>query len=380
MNLLPPEQLEKQVSIISSHLRGELTLAGDRESLYELYKQMKASARVGDNFLIIEIKIPLISKEALELDSVVSLPHQNHVVRFIAPFIAFNMQRDIFILMTTEDLHSCMHTSTNRMLCPYDKPIFELPLTNAICNTSINNKEKLCNTEAMTCQERWVKLQNNNRWLFTCCNECTVRIFCADTEMQIETLTGNGLLNVGQGCVVKSNEFSIYGHNNYISQVKMEGDLPTVPEFSVLNKIINSSVIAQFIPANHEEEWSNMKTQIEDIKAQTNVSLNVHDIHQYTLMYAILATIILASVCYYIIRRRRKARRAAAVLPEVATVSSAALARGPKASQQQPAACDEQYVISVRDKCDNRYINGLNIPTVLSDTRYKNGLNIPTVE
>lgn len=308
-HLLPPEQLDNQANIISSHLRGDLTLAADKENIRDLYKLMKVNARVGERFLIIEVKIPLISKEAFELDNVISLPHLDYIVRVNTPYIAFNLQKDLLILMTKDDIQSCVHTSTSRLLCPINKPIFELPITTRICKATINNNTNLCSKHALTCQERWVKLHNNNRWLYSCCSSCNIRIFC-DGGMQLETLTGNGLLDIGQGCVVKSQGFSIYGHNNYLSQIQIEGVLATVPEFSVLNNIVNSSILPMYAPENHTVEWLHIKNQIEDLKAQSNVSLNVHDIHQYTLLYITLAIVVSAGAVYIIMRLRRRARQA----------------------------------------------------------------------
>lgn len=304
VHLLPPEQLEEQMNIVYSHIPHDLTLPAHKHDFKELYKLMKISGDIGSSYLIIEVKIPLVNKEVFELDKAISLPQQSYIVEFIAPYIAFNLQKDLLLTLTENDVQGCVHTHTNKLLCSIDKPIYELQITQSICNLSIHNKT-ICSAREEPCHERWIKLHHDNRWLFSCCGKCSVRIFCADTGMTMKSLTGNGLLQIGQGCTIKSDTFSILGHNNYLSHVKVQKDFQILSDTSILNSILNFSGVGQFMLEDHEDEWRRMKTQITNLKDQENAPLTIHDVHQYSVIYIILGLIIVVGCVYLVIRWRR---------------------------------------------------------------------------
>lgn len=302
-HLLPPEQLADQVSIISSHLSGDLALPVDKQSVIDLYKMMKVSANIGNQYLIIEVRIPLVSKEVLELDRVFGLPHLTYSISSNFPYMAFNLQRNLLILLSETDIQPCLHLSVNRLLCTIDKPIYELRITKSICDININNKT-MCITKQSACQERWIRLHSNNRWLFSCCESCLVRHFCPD-GIQDSSLMGNGILDIGPGCTIKSNGLSIYGHsNNFHSQVNVQNDIVTVPKISILNTIINSSLDKSYIPEEHADQWSQLRAQIDDLKHESSTALSVHDVHHYSMLYTVLFLIILAVIIYVIMRYR----------------------------------------------------------------------------
>lgn len=74
------------------------------------------------------------------------------------------------------------------------------------------------------CDSKWVKLRQPNESLFSCCEECKILIFCtAGTE--IKELRGNGISDIGQGCTLKTEVLTIYGHSNLISQMKVESSI-----------------------------------------------------------------------------------------------------------------------------------------------------------
>lgn len=131
----------------------------------------------------------------------------------------------------------------------------------------------------------------------------------------MKSLAGNGLLDIGQGCTLKSEHFSIVGHNHYLSQVKVQTDFISVPETSILNEISNITDIGSFKPESHKEEWQQIKTQIEDVKQQEQAPLSIHDVHQYSLLYSMLGVALITTCAYGLVRLQKKlnAARAATV-------------------------------------------------------------------
>ncbi|XP_045458227.1 uncharacterized protein LOC123668538 [Melitaea cinxia] len=296
---------------------------------------MKVNGDIGSSYLIIEIKIPLVIKENFELDRVITLPQQHYNVEFIAPYIAFNLQKDLLLILTESDVENCVHIQTNKLLCALDKPIYELQITSGMCNLSIHNTT-ICKTKEAPCRVRWVKLHNNNMWLYSCCGKCTVRIFCIDTGVVLTTLTGNGLLQIGQGCTIKGDTFSIFTQNSYMSQVKVQENIPIPADYSILNSIINTSDFQLFTPEDHEDLWRGMKSQIINLKEQENASLSIHDIHQYSVLYIILGSIIVAGCLYGTMRYRRNKIIQSSAVADVST-TAVPVAADTNEDQEAPA-------------------------------------------
>ncbi|CAG9125831.1 unnamed protein product [Plutella xylostella] len=313
-HLLPPEQLEEQMKVIYSHLPEDLTVPTDKHDYRDLYKLMKIHVEVGKSYLIIEVRIPLVSKETYDktkhllLDKIISLPHQSYIIETITPYIAFNLRRDQLILLSESEVKECTHTSVNKILCSIDKLIHQVQVTQSICNISIHNKP-MCRTRAEPCHELWIKLHNNNRWLYSCCENCSLRIFCPDNKMTLKSLTGNGLLDIGQGCAVKSTTFSIIGHSNYMSHMQMETDNTYIVGSSILNHIVNTSDMTPFVPEDHIHDWDNLKTQIDDLKQKANEPLSIHDVHQYSVMYTVMGVVIISGAVYSLLQWRKYKRR-----------------------------------------------------------------------
>lgn len=308
-HLFPPDQLRDQVNVISSHLQGDLTLSVDKQSISELYKLMRVKAKVGFQYLIMEVKIPLVNKELLQLDRMLSLPHRHYYIQTITPYIAFNLRKNLLLLLTEADIQTCMHIPTSRLLCTIDKPVYEIQITKSICSMIINNKT-MCTTKVAACEDRWIRLHSGNRWLFSCCQKCLVRLFCPD-GIHESSLTGNGILDIGQGCTLKSNGISIYSQNsNLFSTVNVQNNIQDVLEISILNKIINSTFDTYYVPEDHSQLWNRLKTQIDNLQNESSTSLSVHDVHQYSVLYTAVLITILAGAAYAIVRWR-KARRGA---------------------------------------------------------------------
>lgn len=129
--------------------------------------------------------------------------------------------------------------------------------------------------------------------------------------MTLNTLVGNGLIDIGQGCTLKGDSFTIYAHNDFVKRINI---LPRIeaPDMSVLNTVLNTSAhIYNFTPENHEQVYRQIMGQINDLKQQESVSdLSIHDIHQYSISYGILAILLLSAIVIGVCRiKRRRLRR-----------------------------------------------------------------------
>ncbi|KAH9630005.1 hypothetical protein HF086_001475 [Spodoptera exigua] len=315
-HLLSPEQLSYQLSIISSQLNGKLTIPVDIKTIKDLYRLLKVSARVISNYLIIEIKIPLLSNEMFELNKIISISQKQgqHYYQFLTSvsFIAYNLHKDTAFLLSEEDLKSCTHIPSDILLCSLNMPIYDLKMKQSICDIKIINHAHLCKSVKSSCEERWIKLHRPNTWLYTCCPECQVRIICAN-GVTMTHLINNGIITLGQGCTLKGDTFSIYAHNNFFSNLNIHHHIE-VPEVSMLNRIMKTSIPDNIsMVEDHQVIWDQLRAQIDEVKEQSSTDLSIHDVHHYTVLYiSVAAVIILGGVVVYLIRSRRAAAGAAA--------------------------------------------------------------------
>ncbi|KAH9629138.1 hypothetical protein HF086_008587 [Spodoptera exigua] len=286
------------------------------QNIKDLYRLLKVSARVISNYLIIEIKIPLLSNEMFELNKIISISQKQgqHYYQFLTSvsFIAYNLHKDTAFLLSEEDLKSCTHIPSDILLCSLNMPIYDLKMKQSICDIKIINHAHLCKSVKSSCEERWIKLHRPNTWLYTCCPECQVRIICAN-GVTMTHLINNGIITLGQGCTLKGDTFSIYAHNNFFSNLNIHHHIE-VPEVSMLNRIMKTSIPDNIsMVEDHQVIWDQLRAQIDEVKEQSSTDLSIHDVHHYTVLYiSVAAVIILGGVVVYLIRSRRAAAGAAA--------------------------------------------------------------------
>lgn len=110
-------------------------------------------------------------------------------------------------------------------------------------------------------------------------------------------------------------------------------------QFCSFNITNISSILPMYAPENHTVEWLHIKNSIEDLKAQSNVSLNVQwHTSVHTAVYYASYIVISSGAVYIIVRLQRRARQAE-VNPPLAVAFRAvpvdALVEAPKAHRQR---------------------------------------------
>ncbi|KAL0860197.1 hypothetical protein ABMA27_010504 [Loxostege sticticalis] len=239
--------------------------------IYQYRPQLKLS-------LFIEVRIPLVSNVVYELNKIITVPQRKG-----EQYLYHEFQR----------LRACIHGQKDTILCSLDEPIYDLKIKQSICdikliNTDVTVNESPCSSHLAPCiADKWIKLHRRNSWLYSSCNECTVRIFCT-TGTAVRSITRTGVITMGQGCAVKGETFSIWSHNLYLSELHHQLEPIEIPKISILNTIINSS---------YTLIYNQLRTDIDRIKEESSKQINVHDIHHYTIAYILLAGIILISCC-----------------------------------------------------------------------------------
>lgn len=309
VHLLPPEQLKEHLSFVSKHVPTDLTLPDVRDNFIYIYKLLRGQVRLTRNYLIMEIKIPLMAHDKYELDRVVTLPHYQgkSVLNTYAAteYVAFNVMKGLIIPLNPEDISSCLIPNDQQMFCKVNHPQYNMQVSNSICNINLKTNKGVtyCNTERTAdCSDKWVKLHDDDTWLYACCKECLVRIICPGA-MTSKRLLGNGLIKLHQGCVVKGDDFTIYAHDELNSRLIVQNSVIEVPKMSPLNEVINTSIPTQdFQMEVHDKQFDKINEDIQTLKEQSAiVTVSSHDLHHYIMIYGVLTFGVVAVIvisCY----------------------------------------------------------------------------------
>ncbi|VVD04218.1 unnamed protein product [Leptidea sinapis] len=301
------------MNIISGQLQGDLVLPTDGSNIIPLYKLLRVAARITEKCLIAEVKVPILNNEIFELDKIISIPKKKseRYYQLISkyPYIGSNIHKDSLVFLSELDLQACRHLSTEKVLCFLHRPIYNTKIKQSICDVNIVDGGAdlpLCKSEVSNCKESWTKLHADNEWLFTCCEQCIIRLICP-SGITSQVLIGSGVIRLGPVCTLKGNDFIIYSHNYYYNKLNINQRLET-PKLSVLNNIINTSSINIPKEEPNEKEWKALRTQLSELKEQSNSELRVHDIHHYSLGYSIVGLIVITGgfIVFRWLRRRRQ--------------------------------------------------------------------------
>lgn len=314
-HLLPPEELEAQLIIITREVQDDLNVPLDKSSIKGLYKLLRVFAQVYNDYLIMEIKIPLVTTEKYELDKVIPLQReesgQNYQVISSYPYLAFNLRKDLVLFFTENDLQQCLHANPEKILCSIDKPVYEIREKQSICDVKINDIiTPACIYKQSKCENKWIKLRRPNDWLYQCCQQCTVRIF-STRSTEVKTLSGNGIISLCPGCILKGESFKIYSHKNFINHVDYHTEDMLLPQMSVVNEIVNTSIpsVGPFVPEDHHIMWNQLRSEIDDLKQQSTQTISVHDVHQYSVLYLLVGGAILTGLILVVMWIRRRQRQ-----------------------------------------------------------------------
>ncbi|XP_028172044.1 uncharacterized protein LOC114361246 [Ostrinia furnacalis] len=263
-HLLPPDQLRQELSVIAGQLPKDLSIPiNNFGDLSEIYNLLKVRARITNNYIIFEIKIPLVSGDLYEVLKIIPIPHlttsnQVAVVVPIANYVAINLNKDAFFTVTDQELKSCLQRNSQTMLCHIKRPIFHITNDQNFCERLPTTKH--CKTITSPCTNRWEQLNKINSYLYFCCEQCLLKLLCDDQVSAIQ-MTHSGFFTVDRGCTIKSTDFFVYSHRQDVSKISIHSKIDS-PDISPINHLINVSIPHIIISTNQSDQIDhNMKLQ-----------------------------------------------------------------------------------------------------------------------
>lgn len=390
-HLISPEQLKDELSVISSQIPVDLSLpiCNIQTDLQEIYHLLRIKSRMMKDYLIFEIRLPLISRETFNIFRVIPVPLKQGSstvsIKPIAQFIAVNLQKDSFSTLSEMEMKSCLQYYPNVYLCHLQRPIIKMKGDKSLCD--LDNTAGECKTTTSRCRNEWTETNKINQFMYFCCEECPVRIMCQD-HIATTQLTQAGIIAVGQGCVIKTYDFTVYGHKDtYSSIIKTSPDI-VAPEIPAMNYLINISYPTGTTLNDPDEEerhreLDKIHRNIESMKGQEGLTseMSYHDVHHYAITYIILIAMIAigASLAWRRWKSASPSRPAGTPAQEDAEAAVAANAAPP----QQTVAISDSVKCKCRDKqfsvVNNRSISESALPKISEQKRLVNKGTSPTI-
>ncbi|KAF9406050.1 hypothetical protein HW555_013436 [Spodoptera exigua] len=302
-HVLSPGQLRDQLSIISGQLSRELSLPIEnaQTELSKVFPLLRVKARMTKQYLIFEIRIPLVNRERYDLYQLIPIPGQQDNITItvipVSDYIAIDLRKDTYLTMTKQDIQQCIQNGEYNRLCQSRKPVFQFKSEDSLC---VKNKyTDRCLTDVAACRNNWIELNKINTYLFHCCGQCTIRIIC-ERQITATQITKAGVIALNSDCVIKGQDFTVFSHKMQYSEMNTAAEsLPEV--IAPINEIINVSVPqVNLTYIDEQDSLQHIKEQIDQMKSEKALlpDMSTHDIHQYAIIYILLLGAVISALAF----------------------------------------------------------------------------------
>lgn len=194
----------------------ELPLPLTAANLPNFYKLTTSEGAIVDNQLVLRFSLPLVQARQFTLYKVISVPNHNkanNTFSVIMPrtdYIALDAINDQFVTLTGDELKTCHQTETS-FVC---KQTFAIISANNSYGCEINilrqtNVTSGCDIDSNNVsEERWMKLQKPNTYLYTLPKEQFVVVVCPSSRTNL-TLIDTGIISLSYRCRIKTERVEI---------------------------------------------------------------------------------------------------------------------------------------------------------------------------
>uniref|UniRef100_A0A2A4IWQ1 Envelope fusion protein n=1 Tax=Heliothis virescens TaxID=7102 RepID=A0A2A4IWQ1_HELVI len=311
LHLLTPTQISDELSTISSQLSKDVALPIDNvhSDLSKIYDLLTVKTRMLEDYVMFEIRLPLISRDKFEIFKIVPIPKYQDgnmiTLVLVSDYISINIRKDSYITMTENDIKQCLVLSTT-YFCHSRKPEYQMKEGDNLCQMGTSG----CKTIIEPCSNYWIESNAINTYLYFCCNVCNVRTICTEA-MTAHQLKGAGLINIGQGCLLRTDQLTIYPYKVHSSEIKILLDL-YAPTIAPINDVINITLPqwplgnqSHNYQTNLYQETEQLENRIHTLMQEDQVLAEVedvsyHDIHHYVMIYVIVGIIAITGVIFAI--------------------------------------------------------------------------------
>ena len=322
--LLSPAQLQQEINKINQHIPSDIVVPGTEEIVREgsyghIFNLMKAQTTVKNHRLIVCLTIPLIKLEVFQIFQLIAIPFRHKgKSAYIAPgskFLVINLARDRYFPAMEINHGLCSPYTNEYLLCKPAGPIYTAGSKEGKCEIELlrhlGDLHESCELRPFIGNQPWVKLNHENTWIYKLQDKIMLDVICGNKIIQRE-IQDNGILAINSNCIVKGPTMILAATAGGVSRLK-DSYIPSLKmtNVSMSNRVIPDLAIPSLIQNNLTKEIEVLKDHIKWQLEAENTPLQTithHDIHQYTVTYAVLGIIIIVGVVYAV-RRIRKPHR-----------------------------------------------------------------------
>ena len=311
--LLSPKQLKEQIEIIKRKIPPNLMIPGDTEngSILILYKLMRA---IINNRLIVDISIPLMNVDKMDLFKLIPIPIQKiNKLEFINPvaeYIAVNLKEEKYHFIHKTEFRDCQTLKENHILCEQISPIFNSQGSQIHCEMSTltgNNKiPSICQIDKTNITPLWISLTKDNQFIFILDQKYEAIIIFQDIIVKTK-LIGAGIIKLLPGATIKINNMEITSseiwQTKLVSSIQISANVNNILTNNQNNMTNNGNIIKNESRLNFKyiEERINLIKNEEELP---NPTFSSHDVHHYTSIY-IIALVLTILAAFQIMKRKR---------------------------------------------------------------------------
>lgn len=324
-NLFTPKQVEEVTKSISNHV-GSKFLVPEGGDIYRISDV--TSFKSGDQ-LIFKISIPLLNPQKLKIYKIIQVPqiHDNQLWWIykseVERFLITSTGREVYQFM--QNLDDCIQMRDDIVIC--ERTQRWTRGNTRYCSWNIFNQ--MIDTDCQTIHEpahsMFIELANPNKFIFICPIRLKLSIFCGEIVAHSE-LIGEGILELAQQCFMRTDDQE-FRPKRIFGSTSSEIVIPKIPHFVIpknemfqindqtdeeLNTVENSSIqniIATLLSTLNETKINS--------KLESNV--NVHDVHQYVVMYCIVSVMLVFIIRSCCRNRKQKSTSITHVIPTSTT-------------------------------------------------------------
>lgn len=224
--IIDEEQLNRDIEKIHNGLSEDQALPIDfkKEEAIKIFKYATTKATKYKTRIMIEITIPITSREKYNLYKAVGVPFKVNKFTLIpklqSKYFLLNEDETKFITISGRDLENGLPINENEIIY---KPtaIVRMDREN-ICEwkilseTSTEETLKICEIRQIPDGNYVFEINQNDIYFISVNGEMKYSMTCGDQPTIRETINKNTILKVKQNCAIKTKNFLIQPHNTYI--------------------------------------------------------------------------------------------------------------------------------------------------------------------
>lgn len=309
--IIDEEQLNRDIEKIHNGLSENQALPIDfkKEEAIKIFKYATTKATKYKTRIMIEITIPITSREKYNLFKAIGVPFKVNKFTLIpklqSKYFLLNEDETKFITMSEKDLENGRPINENEIIY---KPsaIVRMDREN-ICEwkilseTSTEEILKICEIRQIPDGNYVFEINQNDIYFISVNGEMRYSMTCGDQPTIKQTINENTILKVKQNCAIKTNNFLIQPHNTYV----LNETQVTTP--IIFNEAISETKLEQWLKRNltainitqpilitEFSQLHNLIEEAEQLSRATDYDLKMEEIHYdsktTTFIWILLAT------------------------------------------------------------------------------------------